>query len=645
MRLTFLHTASVLPLLIVLPAAAGVYVPSEIADLSIEELANIPVTSVSKKAEPLAKAAASVFVITADDIRRSGAASIAEVLRLAPNLHVASTTSGVYSISARGLNGGRGESPNKLQVLIDGRSVYSPLFSGVFWEAQDLMLEDIERIEVISGPGGTLWGANAVNGVINISTRSARDSSGSLAVLSLGQPGYDVGFRQGGAIEGGHWRAYGKYQDMRHTELATGGPVDDARHRTQVGFRADWERGEHRFSVNGNAYRGTAEQAKPGLFQVGAPQPFDAVRTKGVNLTGSWAMQLAAGGELSLQGYLDNSDRAIAPFISESLDIADLQIQHTLAAMGAHNVVWGANYRHSWDNVSNGPYVLFLPAKTTQTWSSLFAQDEVALRADLRLIVGARVERNPYTGSEFLPTLRMVWSAAPAHTLWAAASRTVRSPSRADADIFVPSPPGSNNYVLRGGPAVRSEVANVMELGYRGQPLPTLSYSMAIFHNRYDHLRTQELVGGTHFIFGNLMQGKASGIEMWGNYQASPAWRLSAGLTALHETIWLKPGSNNLPAPSGVTGKNPSHTLQLRSAFSLSDDMDIDVAVRKVGALSDPVVPAYVALDARFGWRLRKGVELSVIGQNLNGGHGEIRQVEYRSEYGRALGVKLVWTH
>jgi iron complex outermembrane recepter protein len=432
---------------------------------------------------------------------------------------------------------------------------------------------------------------------------------------------------------------------MRHTELASGGAVTDARHRSQVGFRADWERGDHQFSVNGNAYRGTAEQPKPGLFQVGAPEPFDAVVTKGVNLTGRWAVQLGGGGEFSLQAYVDSTDRTIPPFFIESIDIADLQIQHTLAPIGAHNVVWGANYRHSWDDVTNSQYVLFLPAKTTQTWSSLFAQDEVALRADLRLIAGARVERNPYTGNEFLPTLRMVWTAAPAHTLWAAASRTVRSPSRVDADIFVPIPAGSSNYLLRGGPEVRSEVAEVMELGYRGQPLPTLSYSMAIFHNRYDHLRTQQRGAGPYYVFNNQMEGKATGIEMWGNYQASPAWRLSAGMTALHETTWLKPGNNIVTAPSDVTGTNPSHTLQVRSAFSLSDDKDIDVSMRKVGALSSPAVPAYVALDARFGWRVRKGVELSVIGHNLNGGHGEFRKVEERSEYGRSLGVKLVWTN
>jgi iron complex outermembrane receptor protein len=642
MKPTFLRMAVLLPLLAGLPAAAEPAPGAEIADMSIEELANIQITSVSKQPEPLAGAAASVFVITADDIRRSGAGSLPDVLRLAPNLQVAQLNSGGYGISARGMNGSTSVAPNKLQVLIDGRSVYTPLFSGVFWESQDLMLDDIERIEVISGPGGVLWGVNAVNGVINITTRAAGASAGTLAVLSAGQRGVEAGFRQGGAMAGGHWRVYGKHMDLRHTDTAAGSAIDDARQRSQVGFRADWQRGVHQFSVNGNAYRGSAEQAKPGLLQTGAPVVLGDVRTRGVNLTGRWSTALDGGGELSAQAYFDRTDRSVPPMFSEALDIADVQFQHALAPIGAHKVVWGANYRYTWDDLTNSVYVAFLPAKTSQAWASLFAQDEIALRANLRLIAGARVEHNPYTGSEFLPTLRLVWTAAPAHTVWAAASRTVRAPSRIDVDVFIPAAPPQ---ILRGGPLVRSEVAKVLELGYRGQPLPKLSYSMALFFNRYDHLRTQEVAATLdHLTFASLMEGKARGIEMWGNYQATPAWRLSAGMTALHEEAWLKPGSNDAAAP-GLVGKNPAHTVHLRSALNLSDDMDLDFTIRKVAALALPAVPGYVAVDARFGWRLRKGVELSLIGQNLNGGHAEYGALAIRTEAARALGVKLVWNN
>ena len=229
---------------------------------------------------------------------------------------------------------------------------------------------------------------------------------------------------------------------------------------------------------------------------------------------------------------------------------------------------------------------------------------------------------------------------APAHTLWASASRTVRAPSRLDADAFIP---GSAPFLLRGGPRIRSEVATVVELGYRGQPLPNLSYSMTAFHNNYDHLRTQEVdPSGTFVTFGNLMEGKATGIEMWGNYQATPTWRLSAGLMGLHQRMTLKAGSNDV-AGTGTAGKDPSHTAQIRSSLGLSEDKDFDVMVRRVGRLSNPDVPGYTALDARFGWRLRKGLELSVFGQNLNGGHGENGPLETRADVGRALGMKLVW--
>ena len=636
----FLRLAGWTPLALALPAAAVTALPTNMADLSIEELANIQITSVSKKPEALAGAAASVFVITADDIRRSGATSVPEVLRLAPNLQVAQVSASGYAISARGLNGSGNSAPNKLQVLIDGRSVYAPLFSGVFWDVQELLLEDIERIEIISGPGGTLWGVNAVNGVINISTRAARDTAGSLALLSAGTRGSEVAVRQGGAMRGGYWRVWGRYLDGRRTELANGGRVNDSRHQAQAGFRADWTRGAHAFSMHGNAYRGSAQQPEPGLVQTGAAVTLEPVDVSGLSLAGRWTYALASGGELSLQAYAERNERTALPSFAQALDIADLQFQHAMAPIGAHSLVWGANYRYTWDDVRNSDYLAFLPPKTNQAWSSLFAQDEIALSERLRLVAGARIERNPYTGSEFLPTLRLAWTPSATHTLWASASRTVRAPSRLDADAFIPGKPP---YLLRGGPAIRSEVATVFELGYRGKPGARLSYSVTAFYNDYDHLRTQEIDPGRTFVtFGNLLEGKAHGIELWGNFQATPSWRLSAGLLALDESLRLKPGSNDAAAP-GISGKNPSHTAQLRSAYTLSDSMQVDLALRKVGALSNPAVPGYTALDARWGWQVRRGLELSVYGHNLNGSHGEYGPVATRTEVGRSFGAKLIW--
>jgi iron complex outermembrane receptor protein len=614
---------------------------AEFADLSIEELANIQVTSVSKKPERLLDAAASVYVITADDIRRSGAATLPDVLRLAPNLQVAQSSNTGYSITARGLNGSNNSAPNKLLVMIDGRSVYTPLFSGVFWDAQEVLLEDVERIEVISGPGGTLWGVNAVNGVINITTRSAHATGGSLAMARGANNGGDAAFRYGRSGTGVDWRVYGKALERGHNELASGGRVDDAWRQAQVGMRADWERGADGFSVNANAYRGRLEQPEPGSISVtGYDLKLGTIRTEGANLTGRWERLLEGGGSVSVQVYADHTRREVPPTFTESLDIADLQLQHSLAAIGRHSVVWGANYRYSWDRVTNSAVVAFLPARQNQTWASLFAQDEIALRDALRLTLGARAERNPYTGTEFLPTARLAWKVAPDHALWAAVSRTVRAPSRLDVDAFIPGKPP---YILTGGPTVRSEVARVIELGYRGQPSADLSYSVTLFHNVYDHLRTQELLPSrTAVAFASLMEGQATGIEMWGRYQASERWRLSAGLTALHERLHLKPGSNDV-AGLGMGGKDPSHLFQLRSSYDLGDMRELEVGLRKMGALASGPVPGYTALDARFGWRLRRGLALSVSGQNLNGAHPEFGPEQFRAEAPRTVAVKLVW--
>jgi iron complex outermembrane receptor protein len=614
---------------------------ADFADLSIEELANIQVTSVSKKPERLLDAPASVFVITADDIRRSGAPSLPEVLRLAPNLQVAQVNGASYAITARGLNGGGNSAPNKLLVLIDGRSVYTPLFSGVFWDVQDLMLEDIERIEVISGPGGTLWGVNAVNGVINITTRAAHETQGSLAVVRGASDGADLAFRQGGRKGEASWRVYGKAQGRSHTDLASGAAAGDGWHSGQVGFRADWESGADRFSLNGNANRGAFGQPRPGLIAVAGTNPnLGTVDTRGVNLTGSWQRALEDGASLSAQLYYDYTRRVVPPTFTESLDIVDLQFQHTLAPLGAHSLAWGGNARYSWDRVQGSQYVAFLPERLNQTWLSLFAQDEITLTPTLRATLGARIERNPYTGSEFLPSARLSWSVAPGHAFWAAASRAVRAPSRLDADAYIPGRPP---YVLAGSDTVRSEVAKVFELGYRGQPLPRLSYSATLFYNDYEHLRTQELAPSRTMVsFENQMEGHALGIEMWGNFQATKSWRLSGGLTAMRERFRLLPGSNDAGGALRA-GFDPSHSFHLRSSYSIDAAREVELGLRRVGGLDIGAVPGYTALDARFGWRLRPDLELSIAARNLNGSHPEYGGIATRSEVPRTVAVKLVW--
>ena len=617
--------------------ALGAAAPVDMAELSIEELANIQITSVSRRPEALSEAAASVFVITADDLRRAGVTSLPEALRLAPNLQVAQVNAASYAISARGLNGSSATGPNKLQVLIDGRSAYSPLFSGVFWDAQDVLIDDIERIEVISGPGGTLWGVNAVNGVVNVITRSAGETHGALAVLGAGSRGADAAFRYGS----GNWRVYGKHLWQRHTELGSGGPVDDAREQSQIGFRADWQRGDDLLSVDGDAYHGHSGQPAPGVLAVsGIDLALQDIITSGVHLNGSWRHALAGGGALTLQAAAERSLRSALPTFSEAINLIDAQLLHTLPALGAHRLVWGASYRRTWDEVGNSPLVAFLPPRTRQSWYSVFAQDEVTLADSLALTAGARAENNPYTGTELLPTLRLAWTPAPAHLLWGGLSRTVRAPSRLDADAYVP---GAPPYLLLGGPHIRAEVARVAEFGYRGQPMAQLSYSVTVFHNRYDDLRTQEIDwSGPTLTFANQMEGRATGVEMWGSWQAGKRWRLSAGYTALRESMWLKPGSNDERAPLAV-GNDPRHTAQLRSAFDIAEDQQFELAVRNVGRLSNADVPAYTAIDARYLWTVRDGVELSLTGRNLNGGHREYGPAQWSSEVPRSVAVRLVW--
>ena len=610
---------------------------TDIFQLSLAQLGDIRVTSVSKKEERLADAAASVFVITSDDLRRSGANSLPEALRLAPNLHVAEGSAYGYAISARGFNS---SSSNKLLVLIDGRSIYTPLFAGVFWDAQDLVMEDIDRIEVISGPGGTLWGTNAVNGVINIITRTAQNTLGTLLAVGAGNRQSDGVVRYGALLDNGlAYRIYSKYTDRPHSQTASGSPINDATHRTQVGFRADWNEARDQFSAQGNAYRGAENQAAPGAISIsGVNIPLGLVYLSGANLAGRWERTLDAGARMSVQAYVDHTERNVVPTFAESLDIVDIQFQHDLPSLGMHSVVWGADYRGSRDSLVNSRYFAFLPAKFSQQWASLFAQDEMTLRDDLRFTVGARIERNDYTGREFLPSARLAWHLAPSQSAWGAISRAVRAPSRFDRDVYVP---GTAPFLLDGGSQVRSELATVYELGYRGQT-PAFSYSLAAFHTDYDHLRTQELAASrTSIVFASNMQGTTNGVEMWGTYQLSPAWRLNAGFTALKERLHLLPGSTDTAAAAGA-GRDPAHKVVLRSSFVLSERRSLELTIRQLGALSSPAVPAYTAVDLRYAWQMRPNWELSVTGQNLVGaGHGEFTAVATRIQVERSVYVNI----
>ena len=638
LRVPVLHRASqpfalrVLFILALIPALArGQAEPPstrELAELSLEQLANLQITSVSKRPERLADAPASVFIITGEDIRRSGATTLPQALRLAPNLEVARRDASQYSISARGF---ASSSSNKLLVLIDGRAVYTPLFSGVFWDAQDVMLEDVDRIEVISGPGATVWGTNAVVGVINVITRGAGDTRGGLAAAGGGNRDRGGAVRYGTRLgESGAIRFYAKYMDQDETERADGVPVRDAWHNAQVGFRSDWESSVGSLTLQGDAYRALSEQAVPGLR-----------RAEGANLLTRFTHLLADGSRLRIQAYYDHTDREQPGTFGETLDIIDLEAQHGLAAIGSHSLTWGGGYRFARDRVRNSAVLAFLPTERDLRWWNLFVQDEIALRRDLDLTAGVRIEDNVYTGVEALPSLRLAWRLADNKLLWGSLSRAVRSPSRVDRELFAPAQPP---FFLAGGPDFRSEVSRVAEVGYRAQASSTVSYSITAFHHIYDHIRSVEAVPGDGLMIANGIEGTASGVEAWGTWQAAANWRLSAGVVALRQRLRLAAESR---ATGGVAteGNDPSSQWKLRSAFDLAPGHELDIFVRRIGALPDPSVPAYVAADVRYGWRIARRLELSIVGRNLfDRRHPEFGSAATRSEIERSAYVKLVWT-
>src|SRR2546423_1910419 len=553
---------------------------ADLADLSIEELGNIQITSVSKHAERLSDAPAAIFVITGDDIRRSGATRLAEALRLAPNLEVARVSASSYAISARGFNN---TIANKLLVLIDGRTVYTPLFSGVFWDAQDVMLEDVERIEVISGPGATLWGANAVNGVINVITRRASDTQGAFAYGRAGDLERGVGARYGGTMgSAGAYRVYGRFFDVFNTSRADGSTASDGWSKGQVGFRTDWGTATNAFTVQGDAYRGSLDQA------IG-----DDTSISGNNLLGRWNRDLAGWGQLQVQSYFEHTERDIPGTFAERLNIYDVEFQHGLRAIGANRLTWGGGYRYGDDRVSNSAFLAFLPADRRLRWANVFAQDEIALLESLRLTLGLKFESNYYTGTEPLPSARLAWKLQPQRLLWGAVSRALRAPSRIDRDFFVTAGPTQ----IAGGPDFASEVVKVIELGYRDQPSPQATYSVSLFHNIYDKLRSVEPISPTTSVLGNKMEGTGDGLEAWGNYQAAKNWRLSAGASFLRQRLSFKPDSGDTNA--SAAGNDPAHQWLLRSSVDLSNCPELGIGVRRDAALPHPSGPPYTAVDVR----------------------------------------------
>ena len=610
---------------------------SELLDLSIEELANLKIRSASRLEESVRETPAAVFVITADEIRRSGVTSIPEALRLAPGVEVARRNTYEWSISIRGFNG---DLSNKLLVLIDGRSVYSPLYAGVFWDAQDTLLEDVERIEIISGPGGTLWGANAVNGVINILTRQARDTTGGYGELLGGNEDRMIGgFRFGGEIgKRGHARAYVRHVDRDSSRAMTGGTAVDDAQSSRAGFRADWDTSAaDRLTATGDVYAGTAEGIFPEKFTIGTVPTQtirDEVSISGANLLGRWQRNLGVDSDLQLQFYVDRTKRDVPNIFDETRDTLDLDFQHRLPVAGRHDFLWGLTFRQTRDGIGNTTIVRFEPASRSTERYGAFFQDRVALVADeLDLTIGSKLESNEYTGFEYQPSLRLSWHPDHRHTVWGALSRAVRIPSRLDDDLLLTVPfefPGSPlpvYVVVEGRDDFQAEELVAAEAGYRFQPSDVLSLDVALFHNDYEKLQTVEpdppfvvtdppahLIIPAHL--DNGMRGNSVGGTVAANWQPRARWRVRLQYSHIDLDLQTTAGSQAAGSPS-TAGNSPRHQAAAHAFVDLSRDVTLYAGLRYVDELPSQGVDAYVAADVNVQWALRPDFAISLAIRNL----------------------------
>jgi iron complex outermembrane receptor protein len=606
--------------------AAPIFTPQELMGLSLEDLSNLQITSVSRREQSISDAPASIYVITADDIRRSGATSLPEVLRLAPNLQVARIDSVQYAISARGFNNSIG---NKLLVLLDGRTIYTPLFSGVFWEMEDAFLQDIERVEVISGPGATLWGANAVNGVINIITRPAAETQGVLLVGAVGDREYGGGLRIGGTVGSAHVRAYVKARTWDNTNRENGTDATDSWDKAQAGFRADWNSEADSFTLQGDVSEG--ESGHRGFIGTLA---IPAVQVAGANLLGRWTRELASGSGLNVQAYWSRSDREEFILFSPKSDIVDLEFTHDVA-FGTHHLVWGGGYRYAKDDVTPGVITAVLPAKRSLHWQNIFAQDEWQLADDWTGTLGIKLEWNDYTGMEYLPNARLAWAPSEGHLLWSSISRAVRAPSRFDRDVYFPKTPP---FIVAGGPDFEAEVAKVVEVGYRGTLSTAFTMSATAFRHDWEKLRSGTPLPLPTYL-SNDLEGEAVGLETWLNWQPARIWRVSAGLTTLDKDLQFNPGGSDTRGPENPTLHNdPDFQWMLRSSLELGADLILDMNLRRVDELTVEPVPAYSELDVRLAWVPSDKIEVALVGRNLlHNDHAEFGPPNSRSRIDRSV--------
>lgn len=614
---------------------------ANITELSLEELLSVEITSVSKKAEKASDAAAAVFVVNQEDIKRSGATSIPDVLRMVPGLQVAQIDANKWAVSSRGFNA---FSANKLLVLMDGRTLYNPLFSGVLWNAQDTMLDDIERIEVIRGPGASLWGANAVNGVINIITKHSADTQGGLLTAGTGTEEKGFGSVRYGAKINDHttYRVYGKNFSRGDLEFADGSKANDDWHQSRGGFRLDSGAPDspYSFTIQGDGYNGDAD-ATTNIPSTNPPYTrniSNPSNIRGGNLLTRLTRKENDTSEMSLQAYYDLA-RSNDRLLGDERGTADIEFQHRFQATAAHELTWGLGYRYTHDILENSQTFSFDPASRTDTLYSAFLQDEITLVDDLlRLTLGSKFEHNDFTGYEVQPNARLLLTPHKHHTFWASVSQAVRTPSQADHDIrissaivpsaaipFLPPGPGLAEIVINGNRNFKSEKLIAYEIGYRTQVHEKLAFDATVFLNDYSRLRTtppsanfvtmSSMPYQINYEAGNTMEGNTYGFELVADAKPLNWWRLQLAYTFLrldlHET------GHGLLASEDAEGESPRNQVSLRSMMNLSKSLTLDTWLRYVDNLPAYGIPSYVALDARVGWQVHPQLELSLVGRNL----------------------------
>ena len=620
-----------------LPARAGLLlalVSSPVAAfdverMTLEELMELNVESASRKAEQVWRTPAAVYVLTAEEIRRARATSVPEALRLVPGVQVARVDANKWAVSIRGFNA---RAANKLLVLVDGRSIYDPLFSGVLWESFDPMLENIDRIEVIRGPGGALWGANAVNGVINIITKHTRDTQGGLAVIGGG----DELTSTGGARYG--WRI-GRDQTARvHANFSNrdqgfrrGSDVADDAHVGSAGFRWDW----HQNATDDVVVSGDIYDARAGEFrQPGDPLPAGAVDAQhhGGQLSLGWRRQLSATDLWDARIYYQRFAFDNANALRERRDVYHFELQRNQAVHPRHQLVWGASWRDTQDEITPGPVLSLTPAARRDQVRAAFVQDTIALvPQQWELTLGAKVERNDYTGTEWQPNARLAYTPSAQRLWWAAVSRAVRTPSRLESDVVLAG--------ARLGAGFDAERLTAYELGHRWQPNARWVFDIAVFRHAYDDLLTLEPGAG----LANRMRGDADGFELTTRWDPHQRVRLEANYSYLRLDLALDDDSADVTRPELTEGAAPRHQLALRSEWDLARDWEFDAIVRYVDELPAQQVPAYTALDLGIGWRLERGLDVSLVGQNLLDPHHPEQRSTQTTEVQRGVYAKLSW--